>query len=104
MKYVLQYVPVASFKNLYEIDVFNSATLFFIILVKELTYMAKKTATIHLRVEPSLKTDAEKLLKRLGLSTTDAINIFVNYPTQSEIGYGFLVRLGAFDTPPLPKR
>jgi len=40
--------------------------------------MAKKTATIHLRVEPSLKTDAEKLLERLGLSTTDAINIFLN--------------------------
>ena len=49
-----------------------------LILVKELTYMAKKTSTIHLRVEPSIKADVEKLLDRLGLSTTDAINIFLN--------------------------
>ncbi len=40
--------------------------------------MAKKTSTIHLRVEPDLKADVEKLLDRLGLSTTDAINIFLN--------------------------
>jgi len=40
--------------------------------------MAKKTSTIHLRVEPSIKADVEKLLDRLGLSTTDAINIFLN--------------------------
>ena len=40
--------------------------------------MAKKTSTIHLRVEPDIKADVEKLLDRLGLSTTDAINIFLN--------------------------
>ena len=40
--------------------------------------MAKKTSTIHLRVEPEIKKDVEKLLNRLGLSTTDAINIFLN--------------------------
>lgn len=40
--------------------------------------MAKKTSTIHLRVEPAVKADVEKLLDRLGLSTTDAINIFLN--------------------------
>jgi DNA-damage-inducible protein J len=40
--------------------------------------MAKKTSTIHLRVEPEVKADVEKLLDRLGLSTTDAINIFLN--------------------------
>ena len=40
--------------------------------------MAKKTSTIHLRVEPAIKADVEKLLDRLGLSTTDAINIFLN--------------------------
>jgi len=40
--------------------------------------MAKKTSTIHLRVEPNIKADVEKLLNRLGLSTTDAINIFLN--------------------------
>jgi len=40
--------------------------------------MAKKTSTIHLRVEPDTKADVEKLLGRLGMSTTDAINIFLN--------------------------
>lgn len=40
--------------------------------------MAKKTSTIHLRVEPDIKEDVEKLLGRLGMSTTDAINIFLN--------------------------
>jgi DNA-damage-inducible protein J len=40
--------------------------------------MAKKTSTIHLRIEPDIKADVEKLLDRLGLSTTDAINIFLN--------------------------
>ena len=49
-----------------------------IISVKELIYMANKTSTIHLRVEPAIKADVEKLLDRLGLSTTDAINIFLN--------------------------
>lgn len=49
-----------------------------IISVKELTYMTNKTSTIHLRVEPAIKADVEKLLDRLGLSTTDAINIFLN--------------------------
>lgn len=40
--------------------------------------MAKKTSTIHLRIEPDRKADVEKLLYRLGMSTTDAINIFLN--------------------------
>ena len=40
--------------------------------------MAKKTSTIHLRVEPNIKAGVEKLLDRLGLTTTDAINIFLN--------------------------
>ena len=40
--------------------------------------MAKKTSTIHLRVEPDIKNNVEKLLDRLGLTTTDAINIFLN--------------------------
>ena len=40
--------------------------------------MAKKTSTIHLRIEPEIKADIDKLLGRLGISTTDAINIFLN--------------------------
>ncbi len=36
-----------------------------------------KTAMIVARTEPALKADAEKILKKLGLSTTEAINIFL---------------------------
>ena len=35
-----------------------------------------KTATIRARIEPNLKEDVEKLFKKMGLSTTDAINMF----------------------------
>ena len=37
-----------------------------------------KTDTIHMRVEPEIKVRADNILNRLGLSTTDAINIFLN--------------------------
>ncbi|MCK5232136.1 MAG: type II toxin-antitoxin system RelB/DinJ family antitoxin [Desulfobulbaceae bacterium] len=35
-----------------------------------------KTATVRARIEPNLKTDVESLFKKLGLSTTEAINLF----------------------------
>ena len=35
-----------------------------------------KTAMIRARTNPGLKTDVEKILKKLGLTTTEAINIF----------------------------
>ena len=35
-----------------------------------------KTSTVRARIEPSLKTDVENLFKKLGLSTTEAINLF----------------------------
>ena len=37
-----------------------------------------KTDTIHMRIEPEIKAGADGILNRLGLSTTDAINIFLN--------------------------
>lgn len=37
-----------------------------------------KTDTIHMRIEPELKAGADMILSRLGLTTTDAINIFLN--------------------------
>ncbi len=40
-----------------------------------MTTMAK-TATVRARIEPNLKTDVENLFKKLGLSTTEAINLF----------------------------
>ena len=37
-----------------------------------------KTAMITTRVDPDLKTDVEKVLKMLGISTTEAINLFLS--------------------------
>jgi len=35
-----------------------------------------KTATVRARVEPTLKEDVEKLFNKMGISTTEAINLF----------------------------
>ena len=35
-----------------------------------------RTATVRARVEPDLKNDVEKLLHRLGMTTTEAITMF----------------------------
>ncbi len=35
-----------------------------------------KTATVRARIEPNLKSEVEKLFDKLGISTTEAINIF----------------------------
>ena len=35
-----------------------------------------KTTMVHARVESDLKTDTEKIFKKLGLSTTEAIAVF----------------------------
>lgn len=37
-----------------------------------------KTDTLHIRVEPLVKQKAEKTLNDLGLSITEAINVFLN--------------------------
>ncbi len=37
-----------------------------------------KTATVRARVEPGLKSDVEKLLSQLGVTTTEAITMFYN--------------------------
>jgi len=42
---------------------------------EEVIKMAK-TATVRARVNPELKVEVEKLFKELGLSTTEAINLF----------------------------
>lgn len=38
----------------------------------------KRTATVRARVDPGLKNDVEKLLHRLGVTTTEAITMFYN--------------------------
>ncbi len=37
-----------------------------------------KTDTLHIRIEPSVKRKAEETLNDLGLSITEAINVFLN--------------------------
>ena len=37
-----------------------------------------KSDTIHMRIEPDIKAGADSILSRLGLSTAEAINIFLN--------------------------
>ena len=38
----------------------------------------KKTDTIHMRVAPDVKAEAEAILARLGITTADAINMLLN--------------------------
>lgn len=37
-----------------------------------------KTDTLHIRIEPKIKQKAEETLNDLGLSITEAINVFLN--------------------------
>ena len=38
--------------------------------------MMAKTAMVQARIEPELKSEVEKILRTLGLNTTDAISIY----------------------------
>jgi len=38
--------------------------------------MANKTATIAVRIEPAVKKEVEKILEAIGLSTSEAVNVF----------------------------
>ncbi len=40
--------------------------------------MPTKEAYVRARIDPSLKKDAEKILDQLGLTTAEAIRIFLN--------------------------
>ncbi|MDR3293774.1 MAG: type II toxin-antitoxin system RelB/DinJ family antitoxin, partial [Clostridiales bacterium] len=37
-----------------------------------------RTDTIHIRVSPEIKSDAEKLYSNFGITMTDAINLFLH--------------------------
>lgn len=37
-----------------------------------------KSETLHIRVEPGIKSEVEATLKSLGLSTAEAVNIFLH--------------------------
>ena len=50
-----------------------------------------KTATISMRVDPQVKTDAESVFSSLGLTLTEAINVFL-HKSIMEGGLPFNVR------------
>lgn len=52
----------------------------------------RKSAMIRARVEPELKSDAEKIFKDLGLTTTEAITLFYNQ-VKSKRGLPFRVNI-----------
>ncbi|MBI5893999.1 MAG: type II toxin-antitoxin system RelB/DinJ family antitoxin [Deltaproteobacteria bacterium] len=51
-----------------------------------------KTAMVIARVEPELKKDSEKVLKRLGMSITEAVNLFLSQ-VRIQKGLPFDVRI-----------
>lgn len=51
-----------------------------------------KTEMIRARIEPSVKQDAEEILKNLGLSVTEAITLFYRQVVMHR-GLPFLVKL-----------
>ena len=55
-----------------------------------------KTDTLHIRIEPSVKKRAEETLNDLGLSITEAINVFLNQVILND-GIPFEVRKPKFN-------
>lgn len=56
-----------------------------------------KTATIHARIEPELKSDAENIFSQLGLSVTEAITLFYRQ-VQLRNGLPFAVEIPNAET------
>lgn len=55
-----------------------------------------KTDTLHVRVEPTVKQRAEQTLNDLGLSITEAINVFLNQVILND-GIPFEIRKPKFN-------
>lgn len=56
-----------------------------------------KTAIIRARIEPTLKTEVEKILREIGLTTTEAMTIFFNR-IRLEKGIPFPVKIPNAET------
>lgn len=50
-----------------------------------------KTASLHMRIDPEIKADAEAIFAEYGLSITEAVNIFL-YKSRSIQGLPFDLR------------
>ena len=57
-----------------------------------------KTANINLRIEPTLKKEAEELFGSFDISVTDAINIFLNTAIMQG-GFPFQIRQPRYNKP-----
>ena len=55
-----------------------------------------KTANINIRIEPSIKQEAEDLFGNFGISVTDAINIFLRTSIM-EGGFPFNIKLPSYN-------
>lgn len=55
-----------------------------------------KTETLHIRVEPELKANVEATLNQLGLTTADAVNMFLKQITLTG-GLPFEVKLPRYN-------
>ena len=56
-----------------------------------------KTATIHARIDPRLKRQAETVLEKVGLSASEAINVFYRLIVSNK-GLPFPVRIPNAET------
>ena len=56
-----------------------------------------KTATIHMRIEPELKQDVENVFRELGMTTSEAINMFLRQ-VSAQRGVPFDVRIPNAET------
>jgi len=56
-----------------------------------------KTTMIHARIEPALKQEAEAILKQLGLSTTQAVTLFLQQVKMRK-GLPFEVKIPSNET------
>jgi DNA-damage-inducible protein J len=56
-----------------------------------------KSASIHARIEPELKEEAEAILKELGLNATQAITLFYQQIKLNQ-GLPFIIRIPNKDT------
>ena len=83
--------PVNGYGRRRQIWSFTNANLAFVSQTQYIRRMSK-TAYVTARVEPKLKASAENVLRRLGLSTTEAITMFLHQVTLRR-GLPFEVRI-----------
>ena len=56
-----------------------------------------RTETIRARVEPALKSEAEAILKKIGLSSSEAMRLFL-YQVVQQRGLPFEVKISTAET------